>query len=259
IGVDVGGTKIAAGLVFLPKGEVRARQQIPTAPARGGEAVFAEVRRLCEALMAKAKAQNENIDCIGVGVCELVDGEGNVLSENWSAWKGRAVQADLKERAPAAVEADVRAAALAEATVGAGKAFQQFLYITVGTGISCCLVLDGKPFTGAHSVTGTMASSPLSVPCEQCGHISRRTLEEVASGLGLVAHDNQRCSAQAETGQAILAAAAAGDAVAADVVRCGGETLGASVGLLIDVLDPEAVIVGGGLGLSEGLFWESFV
>jgi glucokinase len=259
IGVDVGGTKIAAGLVLLPQGEVQARQQIPTAPARGGEAVFAEVRRLCEELVAKAKAQNETIDCIGVGVCELVDFEGNVLSENCIAWKGRPVQADLNELAPAVVEADVRAAALAEATVGAGKAFQQFLYITVGTGISCCLVLDGRPFTGAHSATGTMASSPMSVPCEQCGHVSHRTLEEIASGLGLVTRYNQRRPAQAETGQTILAAAAAGDPVAADVVRCGGETLGASVGLLISVLDPEAVIVGGGLGLSEGLFWESFV
>jgi predicted NBD/HSP70 family sugar kinase len=89
--------------------------------------------------------------------------------------------------------------------------------------------------------------------------VSRRTLEEMASGLGLVAHYNQRRPVQAETGQAILAAAATGDPVAVDVVRCGGEALGASVGLLVSVLDPEAVVVGGGLGLSEGLFWESFV
>jgi glucokinase len=206
-----------------------------------------------------AKAQSQDVGCIGVGVCELVDRSGNVLSDNCIGWKGVAVGASLSALAPTVVEADVRAAALAEATFGAGKAFQQFLYVTVGTGISCCLVLGGEPFTGAHGATGTMASSPLSVPCEQCGHVSRRTLEEIASGLALVARFNQRRPAEVETGQAVLAAAAAGDRVAADVVRSGGETLGANVGLLINVLDPEAVIVGGGLGLSDGLFWESFL
>jgi glucokinase len=217
------------------------------------------VRRLCEELAALAKAQHQTIDGIGVGVCELVDGAGNVISENCVAWKSLPIQADLSKLAPTVVEADVRAAALAEATFGAGKPFRQFLYVTVGTGISCCLVLDGKPFTGAHSAAGTMASSPLSVPCERCGHVSGRTLEDLASGLALVARYNQRHPAGAETGQAVLAAAAAGDSVAADVVRSGGETLGASVGLLLNVLDPEAVIVGGGLGLSDGLFWESFL
>jgi glucokinase len=259
IGVDVGGTKIAAGLVTFPKGELVARRQIAAAPARGGEAVFADVERLCEELSVAAEAQSLRVDGIGAGLCELVDLDGNVASENCIAWKGLPVRERLSRLAATVVEADVRAAALAEAMFGAGKPFKQFLYVTVGTGISCCLMLDGKPFTGAHGVTGTMASSPLSVPCEQCGHVNRRTLEQIASGPALVARFNQRHPAGADSGQAVMAAARSGDSDAVDVVRSAGETLGASLGLLLSVLDPEAVVVGGGLGLSDGLYWDSFI
>ena len=143
IGVDVGGTKIAAALVTFPKAEVCARRQIPTAPTRGGDAVLADVLRLCEELIVAAQSQNQRVHCIGVGVCELVDLEGTVVSENCIAWKGVLVRERLSKLAPTVIEADVRAAALAEAAFGAGKPFKQFLYVTIGTGISCCLVLDG--------------------------------------------------------------------------------------------------------------------
>ena len=259
IGVDVGGTKIAAGLVSFPRGEVQARRQVLTAPARGGEAVFADVLRLCEDLHGAARGQDQRVACIGLGVCELVDLEGNVVSENCIAWKGLPVRQRLSKFAPTVVEADVRAAALAEATFGAGRSFKQFLYVTVGTGISCCLVLDGKPFTGARGATGTMASSPLSAPCEYCGRLSHRSLEEIASGPALVARYNQYRPGSADSGQAVLAAAAAGATDAAEVVRSAGEALGSSVALLVNVLDPEAVVVGGGLGLSDGLFGHSLI
>ena len=259
IGVDVGGTKIAAGLVKFPKGELILRRQIPTTPARGGDAVFADVLNLCEELILAAQGVNQRVNGIGIGVCELVDLDGNVASENCIAWKNVPVRERLSKLAPTVIEADVRAAALAEAAFGAGKPFKQFLFVTVGTGISCCLVLEGKPFTGAHGATGTMASSLLSVLCEQCGHVSLRTLEEIASGPALVARYNQVRPAGAGTGQAVVAAAIAGDPDAAHVVRSGGEALGSTAGLLVNVLDPEAVVVGGGLGLSGGLYWDSFV
>jgi glucokinase len=259
IGVDVGGTKIAAGLVIFPQGEVRARRQIPTAPERGGDAVFADVLQLCEELGASARGQNQRIASIGLGICELVDLQGKIVSENCIAWKGMLVRERLSKLAPTVIEADVRAAALAEALFGAGKPFRQFLYVTVGTGISCCLVIDGKPFTGAHGATGTMASSPLSVRCQQCGHTNDRTLEEIASGPALVARYKQRGHSDADSGNAVLAAAVASDPDAADIVHSAGVALGSSVGILVSVLDPEAVVVGGGLGLSDGPFWEGFV
>jgi predicted NBD/HSP70 family sugar kinase len=103
-----------------------------------------------------------------------------------------------------------------------------------------------------------MASSPVSLPCEQCGHVSRRTLEEIAAGPALVARFNS-AHGHAASGHDVLAGAAGGSEVAAGIVRTAAEALGSQVALLVNVLDPGAVIVGGGLGLSAGPYWEHFL
>ena len=81
------------------------------------------------------------------------------------------MQEELSSIAPTIIEADVRAAALAEALFGAGKPFRNFLYVTVGTGISCCLMLDGAPYLGAHGAIGHDGEQSARVPCEQCGQV----------------------------------------------------------------------------------------
>jgi len=259
VGIDVGGTKIAAGVVSLPEGRICAQQMVPTAPARGGEAVLNDVVRLAEELAAGAEAAGRKVEGVGLGLCELVDPAGHILSANCVGWQDQPVAERLSRVGPLVIEADVRAAALAEALFGAGRSFRIFLYVTIGTGISSCLTIDGEPFVGARGATGTMASSPLNWICEHCGHATgEATLEEIASGPALVARFNQRRPGASRSGPDVLAAAAAGDADSLDVVRSAGEALGSAVGLLVNVLDPEAVIVGGGLGLSEGLYWESF-
>jgi glucokinase len=259
LGIDVGGTKIAAGIVGFPEGCVRSRRVIPTAPERGGAAVLDDVARLAGELVAEAGPARPPVAGLGLGLCELVDPEGRILSANCVPWRDQPVRERLARVAPVTLEADVRAAALAEAHCGAGKPFRIFLYVTVGTGIASCLMLDGRPYLGARGATGTMASSPLSVPCEQCGHTSRRTLEELAAGPALVARFNQLKPDAAKTGHDVLAAVAAGDADALAVVQSAGEALESAVGLLVNVLDPEAVVIGGGLGLSEGPYWDEFI
>jgi glucokinase len=104
-----------------------------------------------------------------------------------------------------------------------------------------------------------MASAPWTTACERCGHISRRTLEQIAAGPALVARYNERRPSRVRTGQEVLAAALANDAEAEAVARSGGDALGVVVGWLVNVLDPELVIVGGGLGLSGGPFWDGLV
>jgi glucokinase len=200
----------------------------------------------------------QRVEAIGLGVCELVNRKGEIVSANCIQWKDQQVCARLSVLAPTVMEADVRAAALAEALFGSGKHFHSFLYVTIGTGISCCLMLDGQPHLGARGASGTMASSPLSVPCEKCDRVNNRTLEEIASGPALVSrfHD---AGGTASTAQEVLGAAAAGDTRAIAVIHSAGEALGSQIALLVNVLDPEALVIGGGLGLSEGLFREQFV
>jgi glucokinase len=255
--VDVGGTKIAAGVVTFPDGRVQARRRAATAPARGGEAVLAEVLALVADLRADAHALGLSVQAIGVGVCELVDPAGQVMSAQTVAWRGLPVLARLSVQRPAVVEADVRAAALGEALFGQGRRRRCFLYVTAGTGISSCLVLDGQPFAGARGASGTMASSPVGLPCAACGCVSERTVEEIATGPALVARYNERHPGAAQTAEDVLAAAARGDPTALYIIRSAGQALGGAIGALVNVLDPEAVVVGGGLGLSGGLYWEA--
>jgi glucokinase len=104
-----------------------------------------------------------------------------------------------------------------------------------------------------------MASSPLSTTCTNCGAELHPVLEEIASGPAIVARYNALRPAAIEHGPDALAAAQAGDATARQVVETAGAALGNSVAFLANVLDPEAIVVGGGLGLAGGLYWDAFI
>lgn len=258
VALDVGGTKTAGALVLGATGEIRSKRVLETRPERGGEAVLADALALARELVIEARARGMRVLGIGVAVAELVDPEGNVTSANLIAWRGVPVRSRFEELAPSLVEADARAAAAGEARFGAGRPFGQFFYVTVGTGIGSAFFKDGRAHTGARGSAGTVASAPLTSECAACGATSRPVLEEIASGPALVARYNQR-GGRAARAEEVVAAAAAGDAAAIEVIRSAGRALGSVVGLMVNVLDPEAVIAGGGLGSAGGLYWESFI
>jgi glucokinase len=221
--------------------------------------VLEDAVQVAAELAAEAGGAGLPIAGIGVGVAELVDLEGRVTSGQAIAWAGLPVQERLAQLAPAVVDSDVRTAALAEAVYGAGRPYRSLVYVTVGTGISCCLVVDGRPFPGARGNALVMSSGPWTAACSRCGATTETVLEEFASGPALVARYNAAGAGRAERGEDVLAAVAAGDPAAIEVVATAGEALGNSVGLVVNVLDPGAVIVGGGLGLAGGLYWSRFV
>jgi len=265
IGLDIGGTKIAAGVVLWPSGEILNRRVIPTNPTRGGEPVLTDTLDLAKQLYDWALFEGIQVAGMGAGVPEFVDTEGNVTSSCTIHWRDVPVRQRLSQIAPAVVESDVRAAALAEATFGAGKECRLSTYVTVGTGISYCLMQHGHPFTGANGNAITLASSPLSTLCTHCGAKLHPVLEEFASGPAIArrfaeavgkASDNGDCT---EGGaKEVFSAASNGNKVAAEILNSAGEALGVSVGFLINVLDPEMVIVGGGVGMAGGLYWDAF-
>jgi glucokinase len=259
LGLDVGGTKTAGGLVDMASGHLLARRVIPTEPWRGGQAVLTDALQLAEGLMAEAVSQNRAVAGLGVSVCELVDREGNVTSGQTVAWADLPVREAFSRLAPAVIEADVRAHARAEAMWGAGCGYRQFVFVAVGTGISSCLVLDGRPYAGARGQALVLASSPLVVPCPACGNTRWPALEEFASGPALVARYNARGGHTVARAEAVVAAAVAGDAAAGQVIQSAGQALGVSLGWLVNVLDPEVLIVGGGLGSAGGRYWDSVV
>lgn len=245
IGIDVGGTKIAGGVVDTTTGRVLIRRQAATGAGRGGMAVLAEVASLAEALSAAATAQGLRPAATGVGLCELVSPEGRVFSGYRVDWRGLDIARRL---GPVTLEADVRAAALAEARFGAGHGIRDLLYVTIGTGVSAVSVRDGVPYAGSRGAALVIANGPWTCTCPACGHAETRVLEDIASGPALAAATGLT---DAET---VLAHAA--DPAVARVLDHAAGALGTTVALLAGALDPAMVIIGGGLGSASGPYWD---
>jgi glucokinase len=193
---------------------------------------------------------------VGVGLAELVNLDGQILSAATIPWQGMAVREEIHGSTglPIRIEADVRAAARAEARLGAGRGLASFLYVTVGTGISASLVIDGAPYRGARGLTGTFASSRGLIPGDEGALAAGPPLERFASGPALAARfaaaDGERAADPAE----VIALCEGGDRLAREIVTSAGKALGAAVANLVNVLDPQAVVLGGGLGLVEGQY-----
>lgn len=256
IGVDVGGTKCAAGLVRIADGYVVAMRLQPTHAERGGRAVLADVVGLARSLQEEAAQLHVTPVAIGVGVAELVGVDGRVLSDATIQWLNVAVAAELKAATglPVKLEADVRAAARCEACNGAGRPYTSFLFITIGTGISASLVIDRIPYAGARGLTGTFASSPGLIPAQDGQLASGPPLEQFASGPAIAARFSQVCPEFRGTAREVLSLAHEGNATARDVITTAGAAAGAAIGQLVNTLDPEAVVIGGGLGLAPGMY-----
>jgi glucokinase len=245
---------MAAGVVDRAGG-VLLRQVAATAADRGGGAVLADAQALVGALAGAAAAAGRPVAGLGIGICELVDPQGNVRSRYTVDWQDLPVaEAFAEALGVVVVEADVRAHALAEAAVGAGQGLDSFVYVSVGSGISSCLVLAGRPFAGARGNALVLATMPvMAFDAEE--RPLEFALEPFASGVGMVSRF-QRYEPRATRVEEIVAAAAAGNADAARILRTGGEALGSALAWLVNVLDPQALVVGGGLGLAGGLYWE---
>jgi glucokinase len=254
VGVDVGGTTLAAGLVAFPSGALHDRRVVRTRPERGGQAVLDDAFGLASQLVASARRDaGADVVGVGVGVAELVDLDGNVRSSHTIPWEGVDVSSRFVSLAPVTVvESDVRVGALGEAMFGAGSGHRIFAYVSVGTGISACLVIDGRPYAGAHGNAVVLATGPYGLECPSCGGWAEVALEEYASGPALA----RRYEGGVIGAEEVVEAATRGDARAEQIVSSGGRALGHAIGLLINLWDPGVVVVGGGLGLAGGTYWQ---
>jgi glucokinase len=258
IGVDLGGTKSAAGLVSLHDGRVIARRLEPTRPERGGSAVLDDVIQSLDSLQEEGRGLGIRPAAIGIGLCELVSPDGRVLSDATIRWRDRRIAERLAAISPpVTLDADVRAAARAEAHFGAGRDLPSFLYITVGTGISASLVVSKSPYAGARGLTGTFASSDSLSPGRDGQLHSGPPLEKFAAGPALAARFGELRPGFGGAAPEVVRLAEDGDFLAQTVVASAGAALGAAIAHLVNVLDPNAIVIGGGLGLAEGAYREA--
>ena len=258
IGVDVGGTKIAAGVVD-EKGAIlqRARRESPAEDKAAMEDTIAE--------LVRELAADHDVEGVGVGAAGFVDVTRSIvlLAPNL-AWRDEPLKAELERRTdlPVVIENDANAAAWGEFAFGAGADADDLLLVTVGTGVGGGIVLDGQLHRGTFGVAaeiGHLRVVPNGRPCP-CGN--RGCWEQYASGSALVhdararAREDASASALVEraggdadgiTGPMITDAAKQGDPFAVAQLAELGRWLGEGIASLAAVLDPGVVVIGGGV------------
>lgn len=248
-GLDIGATKIAAALVD-PAGETLLLDTLPTNVDKGAEAVLETADELIDLLTRSATDRGLKLTALGVGVPELVDLEGRVASSAViPCLSDRNLARRWEHAGTVVIESDVRAAAIAEARMGAGRNCSSFAYISVGTGISYCLVIGGQPWPGSRGGAILLGSSVMA-ECDGDPWV----LEEIASGAGLLKRYRQLGGEHSAVID--LMDPSADDNPAASVIGRGARALGIGIASIVNLLDPAAIVVGGGLGSADGPYWD---
>jgi glucokinase len=265
IGVDVGGTKIAAGVV--DEGGVVLAEQRVESPARDAHAIEDAIATL----VARLRAEHD-VAAVGVGAAGYVDRSRSVvLFAPNLAWREVALRADLEARIglPVVVENDANAAAWGEFAFGAGEDIDDLLLLTVGTGVGGGIVLDGHLHRGAFGVAAEVGHLRIVPDGRLCGCGNHGCFEQDASGTALVraARDEaiggsllarellDRAGGDPAriTGPLITEAARDGDPFAVAQLATLGRWLGEGLASLADVLDPAVAVIGGGVSAAGDL------
>jgi predicted NBD/HSP70 family sugar kinase len=257
IAVDVGRSWIRLALANLA-GEVLARR---TAPSQAGasRALVAQISQLVHALPTEIGVGYERITFTVIGSPGFVDRRSGIirLAPNLTGWGGPGVLKGLRARlGPAfALENDVKLATLAEQAHGHGKGIPNFAFMSIGTGIGMGIVIDGRLYHGSRGAAGEIGFLPLGDGNGTRGNgvQQRGWLESVAAADGVVANARPRGMNGRLTAKHVFEAARRGEVAALEVVRIEAEHLARAVAALTSVIDPELIVLGGGIGSNGDL------
>lgn len=259
--VDIGGTKIAVGIVD-ENGRVLSRRETPTQAEHG---YMAALDRMATLLGEAARDTGVKLTGIGMGSTGPVDpftgefGEVNFFPH----WRGEKPVRDLERilKVKVALENDADAAALGEAAWGAGKNKKRLIYVTVGTGIGAGLVFDGHLYRGvdgSHPEVGHHLIDPAGPECA-CGF--HGCWESLAAGPAMVRWVETNAPSTADrrglTAKRICELARAGDEIAKEAVAHEGRYLGLGLANLVTLYAPDSIVLGGSLMKSASLFLET--
>lgn len=257
VGVDLGGTKTVAARVHAD-GAAGPLATSPTPAGEGPDAVLDAV-----AATVLQASQGRTPTAVGIGSAGAINEHGVVVSstDTFKGWVGTDIASELRARLgdlPVTVINDVDAHALGEAWQGAAAGARSVLLVAVGTGVGGALLLDGRLQTGAHHLAGeighipTVGAEGLPCPCGRLGH-----LEALAAGPAI--HRRYRAlggSPAIPNAVELFKAASEDDAIALRVIRAAATGLGRALAGLITCLDPEVVVISGGLANAGPLWWE---
>ncbi|MGN7125041.1 ROK family protein [Methylorubrum thiocyanatum] len=256
IGIDLGGTKIA-GIALDADGTTRAEIRVPT-PRGDYAGTLDAIAGLVATLERQAGTTGASV---GVGMPGAVSRATGLIKNANSVWlNGRPFPQDLAARLgrPVRVENDANCLAVSEAVDGAGAGADLVWAIILGTGVGSGIALRGQALTGRNAIAGEWGHNPLPRPGDDerpgpacyCGR--RGCIETWLSGPGLAA-DFLRQTGEARSGEDIVALAQAGHAGAAAAMARYRDRLGRSIAHVVNLLDPDVIVLGGGLSRVEGL------
>jgi glucokinase len=257
VGIDVGGTNLRFALVGAD-GEIVARRRIATPMNR---AAFLSKLNENVGFMATELSGAGSLTGVGIGMPGLISPSGQILSSvNLQHCAGLNLESELQSVTglPVIAVNDANAAACGEHRFGAGRPFRTFIMITVGTGIGGGLILDGNLWTGVDGFAGefghlTVVPDGRACPCGNHGCV-----EQYASATALLAiAGEQGIMIRDASVEALAALATAGDAQAIALFRDAGRYLGAAAAAVVNLLNPAAIIIGGGVAASFALMQSS--
>ncbi len=238
IGIDVGGSKTVIGLVDTVSGRVDRTVRLETpARARAGSDFLRRVADEARALSADAAVP------LGVGICEAVDTAGEIVSAHRVPWTTAELRAAFSFAPALTIDSDVRAAAVAEACFGVGRGLGDWLYANAGTGIASVVMRGAAPYLGCRGRAMGLGMSHL---VEEDARREPLSVEDIAGGAGMLARARAAGLAVPSVA-ALIAEAEANEPGAHGVVAGAGALLGRALGFLANVLDPEVVVLGGGM------------
>jgi glucokinase len=261
VGVDLGGTNIRAA-VFDDGMEILGRSEMPTRAQEAADHVIRRIAACVREALERSSVAAEEVGGVGIGAAGLTDWRtGVVVLASNLGWKNVPLKERLEQELDGLrveVDKDTNAAALAEARLGAGREFRHFLYVTAGTGIGGGLILDGALYRGATGGAGDIGHVVVDPGGPLCGCGGRGCVEVFSSGAGMVnrAREMLGDGAQAAssamtveglTTQTIFESADEGDVVAARVVEMAGRALGLALADYVNLNNPEAIVLGGGV------------
>jgi len=255
LGIDIGGTKIAVGLVDAATGTVLLQDRAPTMAAEGGPAVLSRAIELARKLTADAAAQGLPApEAVGIGAGGQIDSRtGVVLSATdiLPGWAGTRLKDAFADALglPASADNDVNALAVGECRFGAGRGFDNLVYLALGTGVGGALVSNGRLHyskTGVSGELGHLILVPDGLPCT-CG--GRGCLEQYVSGPALLRQYQAMGGEIIRSDSPPLAGMAEKDpgGPAARAIALVGDLLGVGLVSLANIFGPDRIIVGGGL------------
>ncbi len=265
LAVDLGGTKVAAALVTT-SGTVAQRRQEPTLQA-GPEAGITQIVHMLQTLLAEGGIDPAAVQGVGLGIPAVLERETDhvIWAPNLAGWRNVALRPALESRLglPVYVEYDGHTAVLGEWWVGAGRGYQSVVDVIIGTGIGGGMILDGRLFRGHDRLAGAAGWFALTTEAGQTDDRGQALghWESLAAGPGIAQLARRLLAGEVRSGlpaeeltaKAVFEAARVGDPLARQVVDRVAGLIGLGVANIVSLVNPEVVILGGGIGAQGDL------